>query len=474
MKIRNCREICVFAFCMAMVTPSRAQTFTVLKRFTGTNGAIPLAPLVQGLDGNLYGATEEGGDNNEGTVFRITPTGALTTLYRFCAAAGCPDGSGPLGGLVLSPNGVFYGMTGTGGTNSLGTVFQITRSGALTTLYNFCAFANCPDGARPHSALVRGADGIFYGTTYQGGDAGYGSIFEITASGSLTTLHSFCTSAGCADGAFPETDLVQGTDLNFYGITGTFGAHNAGTVFQMTSGGGLTTLYAFCDLANCDDGAEPFTGVVQGADGNFYGTTSLGGTSTNCTSGCGTLFKITPAGLLTTLHSFSASDGAIPVGLVQASDGNFYGTTETGGAYNKGTIFQITPGGAFTTLHSFAAADGTQPTCAPLQGTDGNFYGTTASGGSGNHGTVFKLSMGLAPFVKTLPIAGTVRSAVKILGTDLTGATSVTFNGVPAHFTVVSATEISTSVPSGASTGQVQVATPAGMLTSNPSFQVLP
>jgi uncharacterized repeat protein (TIGR03803 family) len=208
---------------------------------------------------------------------------------------------------------------------------------------------------------------------------------------------------------------------------------------------------------------------VQASDGNFYGAAGQGGAN-----GYGTVFMITTQGTMTTLHSFSASDGATPNQLVLGTDGNFYGTTISGGTNTDGTVFKITPRGVFATLHSFAKSDGADPFAGLVQATDGKFYGTTSFGGSKNDGTVFRLDVGLGPFVKTLPTAGRLGAGVKILGTSLTGARSVSFNGVAAAFTVVSASEITTTVPTGATTGTVHVTTPGGTLLSNLVFQVMP
>jgi len=463
----------ILALCVATVTASPAQTFTVIKHFNGTNGLVPFGPLVEGLDGNLYGTTYAGGANANGTVFRIKTTGALRTLYSFCVSSGCPDGSSPAAGLVLGSTGYFYGVTQVGGANSIGTIFQVKPNGKLTTLYSFCAATDCPDGAQPISGLIQGSDGDFYGTAMDGGANGnFGTVFKyrfFRPSG-LTTLHSFCADAGCTDGAFPRSVLVQATDGDFYGTTGADGANLRGTVFRITSDGVLTTLHAFCALPNCADGDGPLPGVVQAANGRFYGTTELGGTSTNCNGGCGTVFRMSSEGKLTTLHSFALSDGRGPNGLVQGTDGNFYGTTELGGAFNKGTIFQMTPDGTLTTLRSLSGSDGTEPTSGMIQATDGNFYGTCHL----QNGTVFRLSMGLAPFIKTLATTTTVESPVTILGNNLTGATAVTFSGVPAKFVVVSATQIATAVPADATTGTVHVATPGGTLSSKVAFRVMP
>jgi uncharacterized repeat protein (TIGR03803 family) len=183
------------------------------------------------------------------------------------------------------------------------------------------------------------------------------------------------------------------------------------------------------------------------------------------------VFKITPEGILTTLHRFDATEGNEPLAeLVQATNGNFYGTTVYGGADHDGTVFKITPGGTLTRMHSFKGTDGSEPLAGLVQGTDGNFYGTTAGGGANSDGMVYSLSTGLGPFVETRPVFGKVGAAVIILGNNLIGTTDVSFNGTAAAFTVVSSTEITTTVPDGATTGRVKVTTPSGTLTSNANF----
>jgi uncharacterized repeat protein (TIGR03803 family) len=459
---------------MAMAAP--AQTFKSLASFNGTDGSDPLYySLVQGTDGNLYGTTSHGGASDFGTIFKVTLAGTVTTLHSFTST----EGIYPYGGLVQATNGSFYGTTIYGGANnSNGTVFKITPSGTLTTLYSFCAQTNCTDGAQPMAALIQGTDGNLYGTTANGGVSNFGTIFKITPTGTLTTLYSFCSLTNCADGAAPYSALIQATDGNFYGTTLNGGnlVSNAGTVFKITPSRKLTTLYMFCTGSTCTDGESPWAALIQGSDGNFYGTTYTGGGP----SSAGTIFEITPGGTLTTLVAFDGTDGSNPTGaLVQATDGTFYGTTEYGGnnGTNAGTIFNLTVG-EVNTLHLFCAQgsclDGGNPLGGLLQDTNGTFYGTAEDGGSFGDGTLFSLSVGLGPFVETVPSSGKVGAPVKILGTNLTGATSVTFNGTAATFKVVSAAEITTTVPAGATTGKVQVVTPKKTLTSNISFRVLP
>ena len=475
------RMACIVLLSWAAAVSASAQSFTTLVDFSGTNGSQPfLGSLAQGADGNLYGTTFWGGSHNDGEVFRISTGGTLTKLYSFDDTGGAH----PFSGLVLGEGGIFYGTTETGNTGSyLGTVFKISPKGVFTLLHNF----DYVDGLDPNGQLVLGRDGNFYGTTPGGGANGnYGTVFKITPAGTLTTLYSFCSQAGCPEGYYPVAGLVLATDGSFYGtsyyggITNSACSAGCGTIFKLTPLGSLTTLYSFCAQGgSCSDGATPWAGLVQGRDGNFYGTTPYGGADGDY----GTAFKITPAGTLTTLHSFNLTDGATPyAALVQATDGNFYGTTSDGGAnlgcnssYNGcGTLFRITRDGVLTTLHSFDLIDGSNPDGGLLQHTDGSFFGTTSQGGNSENGTVFSLSMGFGPFLAFVRTEGRVAQTVGILGQGLTGTTAVTLNGTPASFAVLSDTFLEATVPAGATTGLVAVTTPSGTLTSNKVFRVIP
>jgi uncharacterized repeat protein (TIGR03803 family) len=459
-----------------------AQTLTTLHRFDYSDGDDPYGGLVQATDGNFYGTTYTGGANYQGTVFKITPSGQLTTLHNFDYR----DGEAPTAALVQGTDGNFYGTTPFAGPSNNGTAFRISPSGRLTRLFSFCDL--CPYGSKPWGGLIQATDGRFYGTTQNGGyngGASSGTVFRITSNGALKTLHKF-NPRKPTDGADPVAGLVQGTDGNFYGTTAGGGLYDEGTVFKITPSGKLTTLHSFCHKSpSCPDGGGPGAALVQATDGNFYGTAGGGANH------CGLIFKITPSGKLTTVHHFDATDGFDPGRLTLGNDGNIYGTTTYGGAVGTscyysaggGTVFKITPNGVLTTLYEFCVqsicTDGASP-ASLVQGTDGDFYGTTTEGGAGGCGTtygygcgtIFRLSVGLGPFVKPQPTSGEVDAAVTILGTNLTGSTSVTFNGTAATFTVVSASEITTTVPTGATTGTIQVVTPGGTLSSNVPFQV--
>src|ERR1017187_3111968 len=245
------------------------QGLTTLLGFNGADGALPLAGLVQATNGNFYGTAQIGGANGYGTVFKISPTGTLTTLHSFCSQSGCTDGEYPAAGLVQANNGDLYGTTVYGGANNDGTVFKITPSGTLTTLYSFCSQSGCTDGQYPYAGLNQAANGDFYGTTVCGGAnagtfcAGAGTVFKITPSGALTTLYSFCSQSGCTDGYGPA-GLVQATNGDLYGTTGYGGTNSkGGTVFKITPSGALTTLYSFCSQSGCTDGNGPVAGLVQ-------------------------------------------------------------------------------------------------------------------------------------------------------------------------------------------------------------------
>lgn len=489
--------LCAVALGAAITLPAQTSpsvVFTSLYSFDGS-GAGPYAPLIQATDGNLYGTASADYLANNGTVFKITPDGVLTTLYSFCTNDICPNGNYPVAPLVEDSAGNFYGTTYYGGIkifgNGPGTVFKITPGGALTTLHVFCSLIDCADGENPTSALIQGPDGSFYGTTPFGGRHGWGNIFKITPTGELVTIYSFCARQNCRDGAEPS-GLILGTDGAYYGLTAVGGANSCtgygcGTAFRFTPDGRLTTLYSFCSQNGCADGDEPVGGLLEAADGNFYSTTSLGGTNTcligGVNYGCGTAFRITSNGTLTILYNFCSrggcKDGEYPRGnLIQATDGILYGTTIEGGSGDYGTVFALTTDGStLTTLHSFcflSCTDGAFPEAALVQDTNGTFYGTTASGGLSGLGTVFSLAVGLGPFVEPQPASGKPGTTVRILGTDLNGATDVTFNGVAAAFKVNSASLITAVAPVGVTTGRIQVTTPHGLLSSNVLFRAIP
>ncbi len=395
----------------------------------GTDGVHPQASLVQGSDGNFYGTTASGGGSGYGTVFRVTSAGVLTTLHSFTYGA---DGADPEAALVQGSDGNFYGTTQSGGSSYyFGTVFQITPDGVLTTLHSFTETGT--DGANPTAGLVQGLDGNFYGTTHNGGSSNFGTVFSITSSGEYTSMHSFSGSG--MDGEYPDAGLVQGSDGNFYGTTVNGGGSSSagGTVFQITPAGDYTTLHSFTSIGL--DGQNPHAGLIQGSDGNFYGTTASGGNGDNIN---GTVYQITPTGVYHPLYGFNGTDGAqVYAGLIQGSDGNLYGTTEYGGSGNTGTAFQVTLSGVHTILHSFinTGTDGGYPNAGLIQGRDGSFYGTTPGGGSSGQGTIYKLTVPALPTVTLVATTPTVTA-----GSGNLGVFTLSLSAVQDHDVIVNIT----------------------------------
>ena len=454
--------LCTLAlFCGATVIASPAQTLTTLADLGGNPY---YGSLIQATDGNFYGTTWFGGNTNHGTLLRVTPTGTVSVVYSFCTVQFvCSDGDTPFA-VMQAADGNLYGTTLYGGASDAGVLFEISKSGSFSTLYSFAY------GMNPGPRLVQGRDGRLYGSAGN-------TIFQFTpATGVLTTLVTFPNGVG-------TQDLVLSTNGKFYGTTEQGGVHRDGFFFSLTPTGKVTSLYSF---NTATDGAGRT--LTLGTDGNFYGTAQSNGPNNG-----GTVFALTPGGQFSLLHSFcsatNCADGMWPTGaLVQGTDGNLYGATPLGGTgrldacprSNCGTAFQITPSGTLTTLYNFCSqancADGLQPYQGIAQGTDGNFYGSTYGGGAsgGGGGTFYSISMGLAPFVRPNPTFGHAGWTISIQGTNLTGATSVTFNGTSAHFGVISDSLIKVQIPAGATSGTIQVTTPSGTLSSNVNFQVLP
>jgi uncharacterized repeat protein (TIGR03803 family) len=479
------RKLSCAALLMCAAAP--AQTLTTLTSFSG--GTNKPNELLQGSDGNFYGVTKYLQDS---VVFEMTPAGVLTTLLT-------EDVQSIASSLLQSSDGNFYGTSAYNGAYTFGTVFKLTPAKILSALHQFRG----TDGADPIGGMVLGSDGNFYGTTNQGGannpnaslGVGPGTVFKISPAGVFSTIYNFSG----PDGAAPSGTLIQGSDGNFYGTTqnggqgctaATLGYTGCGTVFQITPTGELTTLHIF---VSASDGANPASGLIQGKDGNFYGSTSAGGPG-----GFGTLFRITSTGLFTALHSFTGADGGNPqanTAMVQAADGNFYGTTFSQGNNGQtpqsiqGTIFKMTPAGTLTTLYNFCSqancADGAGGTSLII-GSDGNFYGTTWAGGVGGNGTVFKF-VAASPNAPVITASNGVVSGasfqpgvaanswITITGTNLAAVTdtwnnsitngnlptkldgvSVMVGGQPAYIAYVSPTQINAVAPN-ISSGTVPV-----------------
>lgn len=376
-----------------------AGSYSVLYEFKGggnNDGALPFAAVIKDGSGNLYGTTAEGGEgNNDGTVFKVAPNGTETVLHAFTGCSDFLDGCQPRGKLLLDKKGNLYGTTYSGGGSLGGTVFKISASGKQKVLY---AFTGNADGSLPAAGLIKDSAGNLYGTGAAGGNGGQGVVFKVSPTGNETVLYSF---TGGADGGTPIGDLIADSSGNLYGTTYYGGAGsaciaNCGVVFKVDSNGNETVLYAF---QGGNDGAYPAAGLVRDSAGNFYGTTEYGG-GPGCFegTGCGTVFKLTPGGTETVVYSFTGgADGGYPSSNLVEDNGAVYGTTTSygGGCGNCGTVFKVTSRGVVSTLHAFvgaSAGDGSMPKAGLLK-VGKILYGTTSEGGNGqSNGVVFKIA----------------------------------------------------------------------------------
>jgi uncharacterized repeat protein (TIGR03803 family) len=443
----------------AVTTPSHAQTLSSLYAF-GDNIAFPIGALAQGEDGALYGMGEStggiSGPYQGGGIYKITPAGTEKPLSV---------GVGPTG---------------------VEAIIDASPTGDVTTLFTFTGGA---DGANVQAPPIEGPDGSFYGVaTNGGGSSGCGTIFRMTQAG-FTLLYQFDKLHGCN----PAASMVLGTDGNLYGTTVNGGTAGGGVVFQLKLRPGKSAIVTV--LANFDEtNRYPRGALVQGNDGNFYGTTSGQLTLFPAASGPGTgmVFKVTASGTLTVLHTLNGTtDGTNPLtGMVQATDGNFYGTASFMGVVNEnafdtcvegcGTLFQVTPEGSYTVLATFYAQPGDYPLTTPIQHTNGLLYGTTWLGDFTcddlliGCGSFYSWDANLPPFVKTVQLMGPVGTIVEILGQGFNSSSTVTFNGTAAEVNLQSATSLWTKVPAGATTGLVTVTTSSGPLNSNRNFIVTP
>ena len=478
--------------CAFSVMAEAATTFTTIHSFTNdTPGGLALAVpdgfLAQGRDGNLYGTAESEFFPSNGGAFKISPAGVYTRLHNFNPLV---EGRIPKSGFSIGNDGNFYGTTAQSRSvfGLVGTIFRMTPAGNVTVLHDFkltSPTCNVNDAAGTTSPPVQGRDGNWYGTTQGGGNCNVaGTVYKLTTANSFSVIHHF---NGTTDGGIPEAPLILGKDGNFYGTTRLGGSFNGVTAFRVTPSGSLKVLHNFVPT-NAE--SSPFSPLIQGADGNFYGTASgVGGFSGS------SIFRVTPSGVLKILHKFdfvnAFSDGATPTaGLVQASDGNFYGTTSLGGLNNFsssgcGVLFKITPTGVYSVLHRFDnATDG----CISRTGslgqsmtlhTNGKIYGSTKFGGIGGiGGTIFELDIGARPFIRPQVLIAKVGEKITLYG-DFSG----TISGVT--FGVVSATiftrdlnnpnnTLSVTIPVGAKTGPIVVIKATVNITTIKTFNILP
>lgn len=356
-----------------------SPALTTLYSFSFNDGFNSQSGLVQGSDGNLYGTNMFGGANNVGTLFSYNvATSTHNAVYSFTTSAGNNPSVAP----VSASDGKLYGTTSQGSTNNAGSLFVFNpATSSYSELYQF----DSAGLANSEAPLIQGSDGNLYGTTAEGGTNGAGAIFQFNPNTSaLTVLHPF--SGAGTDGATPYSALTQGTDGNYYGTTYVGGVNNLGTIFIYRSATStFTTLHSF----SSSEGNMPYAGLTQGADGKFYGTTTAGGANQ-----LGTVFAFNPGtGSVTTLHSLAVTEGVDSINkLLLANDGNFYGVTSFEGPQGRGTAFMYSPStGNFAVIEVFSAAVGASPVGALMQGSDGYLYGTTtARGGANGFGTIFR------------------------------------------------------------------------------------
>jgi len=399
---------------------SAGGTYVTIHSFTGSDGINPVGALLIGADGALYGTTMTGGVNGCGVLYKISLTGTFNLVHSFTAV----EGAMPSASLIIGADGNFYGTSYSGGPYEFGAIFRSTLAGAVTTINGFTG----PDGYAPSGGLLRLADGSLYGTTSGGGLNNVGSIYKLATDGTVTTLHSLSRAEGAGLGA----PLTPGADGDLYGLTTLGGTFNQGTAFKLDTNGTLTLLHSF---DSTKEGDFPGGGLLLASDGNFYGVTPnaapLGGSVYKMTpagvvstvysfipsrslvrselieangvlygedSGDtsilypGSVYSVTPDGTFATAHDFTTTDGSYPLGpMAMDADGSIFGITEFGGAADYGTVFKLSPGGQFVSLHQFSGTDGAHPNGGLAAGTDGAIYGVTRMGGTLDHGEVFKI-----------------------------------------------------------------------------------
>lgn len=376
------------AFALAVFTSaaSAKPTYTVLHQFTGAPGDGAYANSDVHLDdaGNLYGTTHNGGANDVGAVYKVTPDGTETILHSFAIGQN-NQGYNPYGGITINQStGDLYGTTEFGGPSDAGVIWKLTADGTYSVLH---AFDGSIDGQQPRWRMIRDTLGNFYGVALFGGANNDGTVFRLSADGTFTVLHTFSGS----DGADPVGRLERDRAGNLYGVTFAGGAHNRGTVYKIASDGTFTSLYSFTGGA---DGGFPEGGVEHDKAGNLYGTNG------SYAAGYGTIFQLAPNGTLTTLYTFTdGKDGGAPFGdLLRAHNGKLYGTTSmssVGDCQNGcGTVFEFTPGGKLKTLYRFmgGTTDGGQTDAGLAEGEGGVLYGATEYYGASGDGVVFSLT----------------------------------------------------------------------------------
>ena len=366
--------------------PAPAQTLKALYSFTGAaDGGDPFPAVMRDAAGNLYGTTDYAGAAFAGVVFKVSKTGQETVLYNFCSLSGCTDGQYPYAPLVRdATTGNLYGTTQYGGTANLGVVFKLSATWKETVLHSFTGAA---DGALPYGGLFRDKAGNLYGTTESGGTANLGVVFKISKAGKETVLHSFTGTVN--DGSEPASaSFYMDANGNLFSVTSHGGTANEGVLYKLSPKGKLTVLHSF--TAGTADGCYPYGTPAVDAHGNMYGGTGGCGTSN-----LGVVWKVSKNGAEAILHNFAgASDGQSPLaGVILDAAGNIYGTTNTGGASGFGTAFEVNKNGKFILLHTFTGGtDGKYLYGGLILDPKGRIYGTTINGGTGGYGTVWRIT----------------------------------------------------------------------------------
>jgi uncharacterized repeat protein (TIGR03803 family) len=425
--------------------------------------------LTLGPNGLLYGTTFTGGKNATGVVFKLDTHGSMTTLHTFgpyqTSSGGNSDGAQPVETLLLASDGNFYGITAYGGRAGNGTLFKVTPQGAVSRLYYFSALntkGGNADGAVPFGSLIQGADGALYGTTALGGKYGSGVIFRFVPgqAAPLSVLYHFSAldaNGFNVDGAMPAGALFQTSDGTLYGTASAGGANADGTIFKFVAGGALTVLHTFEALdvnGNDSDGASPQNGVTLGPDGDLYGVAPTGGVYGN-----GTIFKVSTDGVFTTVHSFTPTtdlvnrEGEEPYSpLLLLPNGQFYGTAALGGPRSDGTIFRFGTGEPINVIYDFGVTDanhrnldGIGPNGLVL-GADGRIYGTTQTGSNNGGGTIFRVG----PAISSLnPASVQEKTAftLTINGSGFSANDKIYWNKIQLPTTFVSGAQLTTAVP---------------------------
>lgn len=450
--------VALFVLSWGSVEKAECQSVVALYNFNSQNSSqYPQnVALAQGRDAELYGTTLGNGTPSYGSIFKISTSRIFAELFDFNLNNGCCPGQG----IILATDGNLYGVVPGGGASNNGLLFKISANGAFTDLHDF---TGSTDGEGPFAPPIEASDGNLYGVTLNNSGTG-STVYQYTPSGNLTTIYQFID-------AYSGAPLMQAADGFLYGTTGNGGWAHCGTIFKMSTAGVFMRSAPF--LCGAGGAAPSNASLLQASDGNFYGVTEAGGIRNG-----GTIFKMTPGFKLSTLYTFmgksvGTKDGFTPVaGLIQATDGDLYGATAAGGANGMGTLYRISTSGEYQLLYNFNGAAGKAPQGTLMQHTNGILYGTAQLGGANRLGTVYGLNLGLGPFITFVRSSGAVGQTAQILGQQLSGAASVTFNGVPATFTAISPTYLVATIPAGATSGPVVVTSPTATLTSNVNFNV--